>query len=542
MSTVLEPIATPKTSQTNMAIRIYNTLTKQKETFEPVQPGKVGIYLCGPTVYKEAHIGHMVGPVIFDCIKRYLTYNGYDVNWVVNITDVDDKLIAQSQERGISMSQVATEMTMDYCANLLAMGVDQITHMPKATENMDEIIQFISNLIDKDYAYAVEGDVFFDVGRDNQYGKLSNRSADDQQGEGGGAAAKKRSPSDFALWKSAKSGEPSWDSPWGPGRPGWHIECSAMSRRILGETFDIHGGGLDLVFPHHENEVAQSECCHGKPMAKYWMHNGLMRSGAAGKVGGRGDREANADEAATADAEAGKISRSKGAGGLRTLIAKQGGERIRFFLMRTHYRSTIVFNEEGIEEAATGLEKFYTLFERYERINGRSFYLQPDADDEDRALIRLRSDGQLDADTSDLLGEIATYRDKFLAAMDDDFNSGAAVSELFQILSALNKFVDEKSLEDTQQRQADDLASFNRAVETLRELSALLGLFMKPAATQAAGGNEELTDGLAQLLIKIRQDARANKDFSTADGVRDGLTALGVVLEDRKEGTTWKVE
>ena len=542
MSTVLEPIATPKTSQTTMAIRIYNTLTKQKEPFEPVQPGKVGIYLCGPTVYKEAHIGHMVGPVIFDCIKRYLSYNDFDVTWVVNITDVDDKLIAQSQERGLSMSQVATEMTMDYCANLLAMGVDQITHMPKATENMDEIIQFIRDLVDKDYAYAVEGDVFFDVGRDNEYGKLSNRSADDQQGEGGGAAAKKRSPSDFALWKSAKAGEPSWDSPWGPGRPGWHIECSAMSRRILGETFDIHGGGLDLVFPHHENEVAQSECCHGKPMAKYWMHNGLMRSGAAGKVGGRGERDTSADETANEDAEAGKISRSKGAGGLRTLIGKQGGERIRFFLMRTHYRSTIVFSEEGIEEAATGLEKFYTLFERYERINGRSFYLQQGADDEDRSLIRLRSEGHIDAKASDLLQEVASCRDKFLTAMDDDFNSGAAVSELFQILSALNKFVDEKSLEDTKQRQAEDLASFNRAVETLRELSALLGLFIKPPANSGSGGNEELTDGLAQLLIKIRQDARANKEFATADGVRDGLAALGVVLEDRKEGTTWKVE
>ena len=290
MSTATD-LSASAAAETTTRIRVYNTLTGQKEPFETVEPGKVGIYLCGPTVYKEAHIGHMVGPIIFDCIKRYLTYCGYDVNWVVNITDVDDKLIAESQRRGVSMAQVATEMTMDYCANLLAMGVDQITQMPRATENMQEIIQFIEKLIDKDFAYDVEGDVFFDVAKDSEYGKLSNRRADDQQGEGGGAAAKKRSAADFALWKSAKVGEPSWDSPWGKGRPGWHIECSAMSRRILGETFDIHGGGLDLVFPHHENEVAQSECCHGKPMAKYWLHNGLMRAAAAGKLGGRSDRE-----------------------------------------------------------------------------------------------------------------------------------------------------------------------------------------------------------------------------------------------------------
>ena len=320
MSTItgtLSDLQGRKEMSNSTTIRIYNTLSKQKEEFQPVQPGRVGIYLCGPTVYKEAHIGHMVGPIIFDSIARFFSYNGFEVTWVVNITDVDDKLIAQSLQRQIPMSQVATEMTMDYCANLLAMGVDQITHMPKATENMEEIIQIISDLIAKDFAYEVDGDVFFAVENDSDYGKLSNRTADSQQGEGGGAAAKKRSPSDFALWKKAKEGEPSWESPWGTGRPGWHIECSAMSRRLLGETFDIHGGGLDLVFPHHENEIAQSECCHEKPMAKYWMHNGLLRAEAAGKLGGRGDRE-NSQEEAT---EATKMSRSKGAGGLRGLIS-----------------------------------------------------------------------------------------------------------------------------------------------------------------------------------------------------------------------------
>src|SRR6186997_2488522 len=260
-----------------MSIRVYNTLTKNKEPFETVRPGKVGIYLCGPTVYKESHIGHMVGPVIFDTIKRYLTYSGYEVTWVVNITDVDDKLIQQQHERGIPMAEIAEEMIVDYLNNLRGLGVDQIDHMPRATEYMPQIIDMIEALIAKGHAYAAGGDVFFDVAKDPGYGKLSRRSADEQQGEGGGHASKKRSPGDFALWKSAKPGEPSWDSPWGQGRPGWHIECSAMSTKYLGSTFDVHGGGMDLMFPHHENELAQSESATGKTFAKYWMHNGLTR-------------------------------------------------------------------------------------------------------------------------------------------------------------------------------------------------------------------------------------------------------------------------
>ncbi len=272
-------------------LRLYNTLSRTKETLVPVTPGKIGIYLCGPTVYKPSHIGHMVGPVIFDAIKRYLTYCGYQVTWVVNITDVDDKLIVESRQRGIPMPQLATEMTADYMRNLDTMGIDTIDHFPKATDNIDEILRLTQTLIDRGFAYASAGDVYFDVGRDSDYGKLSRRTIDSLQGEGGEMAERKRSPADFALWKSAKPGEPSWDSPWGKGRPGWHIECSAMSRRILGETFDIHGGGLDLIFPHHENEIAQSECCHGKPQAKYWLHNGLMQAaGEAGKVGGRAHR------------------------------------------------------------------------------------------------------------------------------------------------------------------------------------------------------------------------------------------------------------
>ncbi len=531
MSTSTE-MKTETDSNTDLPeIRIYNTLTRTKERLEPVTAGHVGIYLCGPTVYKEAHIGHMVGPVIFDTVARYLSYCGYDVSLVVNITDVDDKLIAQSKLRNISMSQVATQMTADYCANLLEMGVDQITHMPRATENMDQIIEFIQELVDRDFGYAVEGDVFFDVNKDSEYGKLTNRSADDQQGGGGEAASKKRSSADFALWKSAKPDEPCWDSPWGKGRPGWHIECSAMSRRLLGETFDIHGGGLDLTFPHHENEIAQSECCHDKPMAKYWMHNGLMRaSEAAGKVGGKSDRD---ESEATVDT---KISRSKGAGGLRDLLAQQGGERIRFFLLRTHYRSTIVFGDEGLEEAGVALDKFYGLFDRYERITGESFY----SDVEET--INRRSAGGIEAGSDELLSAVAELRDNFLAKMDDDFNTGGAVSELFVLLTTLNKFIDSRSLEDEKKRNAAELDSFIRSVATLRELSAILGLFRKPVAQNSSGGQEDVLEGVMQLMIQMRADARVNKDFATADTIRNGLTELGITLEDRKEGTGWKVE
>src|SRR5436190_9870022 len=380
-------------------IRVYHTLTRNNGPCEPVVPGKVGIYLCGPTVYKESHIGHMVGPVIFDTIKRFLTYSGYQVTWVVNITDVDDKLIGQQHERGIPMSEIAEEMTIDYLNNLRALGVDQIDHIPKATEHMAGIIEFTKSLIEKGFAYASGGDVFFDVTKDPGYGKLSNRNAEEQQGEGGGAASKKRNSGDFALWKSAKPGEPAWDSLWGKGRPGWHIECSAMSKALLGETFDIHGGGLDLVFPHHENELAQSECCHGKPMVKYWLHNGLLRKGeSAGKIGGRSDRESVGNAVPGVPSAGGKMSRSAGAGGLADVIASQGGERIRFFLLKTQYRSTVLYGEEGLAEAATALEAFYRFFERFQKITMQRFFNLPGA--------TTRGEGEFDPAGDPLLGAV----------------------------------------------------------------------------------------------------------------------------------------
>lgn len=528
MTTVAIQKKTMSAATEQYAIRVYNTLTKVKEPFETVEPGKVGMYLCGPTVYAPAHIGHMVGPVIFDTIKRYLVYCGYEVTWVVNITDVDDKLIHKSREKGISMNQLATQMTADYMSNLQSLGVDQIDLMPRATDNMDEIIRFVQELVDGGFAYVSGGDVFFDVMRDPQYGQLSNRAVDSQQGEGGEAAARKRSAGDFALWKSAKSGEPSWASTWGAGRPGWHIECSAMSRRLLGKTFDIHGGGLDLVFPHHENELAQSRCCHGAPMVKYWMHNGLMRaSEASGKVGGRSDRPAESDDVG------GKISRSKGAGGLAQLIEKQTGERLRFFLLKTHYRSTSVFGDEPLEEAGVALDTFYRLFQRFERITGESVF--------GLAVGSRRSAFQAPASTDATLVEVLRLRDSFLAKMDDDFNTGGAVSDLFEMARSMNRYVDVSSLEEAANRTEEKLLVFRVGMGVLREMASILGLFQKPVKVKSDdSGQAVLVDNLMKLLIEIRANARKNKDFATADVVRHGLTQLGISLQDLKEGTTWE--
>ena len=420
-------------------IRVYNTLSKSKEAFEPVTPGKVGIYLCGPTVYKPSHIGHMVGPVIFDAVKRYLVYSGYDVTLVINVTDVDDKLITESNRREVPMAQLAGEMTADYMSNLDAMGVDSVDQFPRATDNIDEIIKLTATLVEKGFAYESDGDVYFEVAKCDGYGKLSGRSTTDMQGEGGGAAARKRASADFALWKAAKPDEPSWPSPWGNGRPGWHIECSAMSRRLLGETFDIHGGGLDLVFPHHENEIAQSESAHARPMAKYWMHNGLMQaSDEVGKLGGRQTRAAEGD---LASQELGKISKSKGSNAFSDMLKQFPGETIRFFLLSTHYRRPIDFSESRIRQVGTGLESFYRFFKRYQRVTGESFYGLPTASK--------RPQGDFEPGDVPLLVDVAAHRRAFLDAMDDDFNTGGATAALFDLVRRLNKFMDDEKLDDS---------------------------------------------------------------------------------------------
>ncbi|OUT57371.1 Cysteine--tRNA ligase [Stieleria bergensis] len=529
----------PILAVTNAAsqLRIYNTLTKEKEPFEPLQAPKVGIYLCGPTVYAESHMGHMVGPVIFDTIKRYLRHSGYQPVLVVNITDVDDKLINKSHERGIPVSQIATEMTADYLANLRELGVNQIDYMPRATDHMDDIIDFIRQLIEKGFAYEADGDVFFDVVKDPNYGQLSNRNLDDQLGEGGGAAAKKRSAGDFALWKSAKPGEISWESPWGQGRPGWHIECSAMSHKILGDTFDIHGGGLDLMFPHHENELAQSSCCHNQPMVKYWMHNGLMRAGQKGKLGGKSDREqAAAAEESVEEAASAKISRSKGDGGLSGLIQRHTGTRIRFFLLRTHYRSTILFSEEGLEEAGTALDGFYRLFDRFAEITGLSFY-----DGKDLTPAVTREEGEFDAGDNEMLQQAAQLRASYLQAMDDDFNTGLAVSSLFDWLRMTNRYLDQHQLAAGAETQSAEVQALITSLKAMKELTTILGLFEKPPA-QAGGDDDsqELLDKTVRLLIDLRKSARENKDYATGDAIRDRLGEIGIALLDKKEGTSWE--
>jgi cysteinyl-tRNA synthetase len=512
-------------------IRVYNTLSKTKEPFEPVTPGKVGIYLCGPTVYKPSHIGHMVGPVIFDAVKRYLVYSGYKVTLVVNITDVDDKLINESNARGVPMSQLAAEMTADYMNNIQALGVDAIDHFPRCTASMGDIINFTQSLIKKGFAYEAQGDVYFEVGKSPDYGKLSNRRIEALQGDGGGTADRKRSGADFALWKSAKPGEPSWDSPWGKGRPGWHIECSAMSRGLLGETFDIHGGGLDLVFPHHENEIAQSECCHGKPMAKYWMHNGLMQaSDEVGKVGGRQTRAVEGD---LQSQDAGKISKSRGSTPFRELLKEFSPETIRFFLLSTHYRRPIDYSETRLHEVEIGMDAFYRFFKRFQLVTGESFY--------DLTTPATRTAGDFDPGQERLLQTVAEQRNRFLEAMDDDFNTGGGMATLFDLVRSLNKFVDEEKMEDPAKRDPARLKVLKQGTVVLRELAAALGLFRKPAEEKSAS-DDAVLGKLMNLFIELRAEARKKKDFATADRIRNGLGEIGITLEDRPGGTVWVIK
>jgi cysteinyl-tRNA synthetase len=486
-----------------MPLRVYNTLTREKTEFQPVRPGKVGMYVCGPTVYKPSHIGHMVGPVIFDTVKRYLTYLGYDVTFVVNITDVDDKLIVRAKELGTTVKDLAERMTADYVEALKKLNVTGIDQMPRATEHIGEMIEIMRSLIDKGYAYPSGGDVYFDVSKDHDYGKLCHR--DPEQMEAGArieVTERKRNPGDFALWKGAKPGEPQWDSPWGPGRPGWHIECSAMSMKILGKTLDIHGGGLDLQFPHHENELAQSESYTGQTFARYWMHNGLLKMGTAKMAGSVGNVVNVVD-----------------------LLGKHQPETVRFLLLSTHYRSPIEYSEERLNEVKKSLEAFYRFFERYERVTGQSFY----------NLTAPTRRGDAHASIPD----VDTLRDRFLECMDDDFNTGGAVGVLYELLNRLNRFADERKLED---RSADAAAKaeFTNGVRILKGLSQILGVFHEPVAA-AKGGDNKLVGGLMQLLIDLRAEARKAKNFALGDQIRNRLTQLGVTLEDRPGGTGWRL-
>jgi cysteinyl-tRNA synthetase len=493
-----------------MALRVYNTLSRQKEAFETLQPGKVGMYVCGPTVYKPSHLGHMVGPVIFDTVKRYLTYCGYSVTFVVNITDVDDKLIVEAARQHTTVPGLAERITADYAHNLHKLNINSIDQMPRATQYIDDIRAMIQGLIDKGFAYPAGGDVYFNVQKDEDYGKLCNR--DPEQLEAGArieVSELKRNPGDFALWKGAKPGEPQWPSPWGPGRPGWHIECSAMTMKLLGTTLDIHGGGLDLQFPHHENELAQSESFSGKPFVRYWMHNGLMKTGDA------------------------KMSKSKGNEiVVAELLKRHQPETLRFFLLSTHYRRPIDYSEERLEEVRRGLDGFYRFFERYQRITKSSYYsLQAP---------KKRRTFELEGTPSEFLIEVRRLWETFISHMDDDFNTGGAIGVLYELLTTLNRFADVQQLE-TPGATAADMEGFQRGVMALKELSDILGVFDKPVATAQNAGQDKLVDGLMQLLIDLRAEARKAKNFALADQIRQRLAQIGVTLEDRPGGTGWRV-
>jgi cysteinyl-tRNA synthetase len=500
-------------------LRVYNTLSRQKEEFRTVEPARVGMYLCGPTVYKPSHVGHMVGPVIFDTVKRYLTYLGYQVSWVVNITDVDDKLIVRARELGTTVKELAEKMTVDYLDCLKKLNVTGIDHMPKATEFIREMIDIMKGLIEKGFAYASGGDVYFDITHDPDYGKLCNR--DPEQLAAGArieVSDRKRNPGDFALWKSAKPGEPQWESPWGPGRPGWHIECSAMSMKYLGKTLDIHAGGLDLQFPHHENELAQSESYTGETFASYWMHNGLLKMGHSKMAGSVGNVVNVVD-----------------------LLQLHTPETVRFLLLGTHYRSPIEWSDDRLAEVRRSLDSFYRFIERYERITRESFY---------QVAAPPRRGPFVVEENSLFLAEVVRLREEFLAAMDDDFNTGGALGSLFELLTTLNRFADQKQLEEPNAPTAE-LAAFERGVVVLRELSQILGLFSAPPATPSTA-NDELVAGLIQVLLDLRENLRAEAKktndaevrrrlFAQTDVIRSRLKDLGITLEDRKGGTGWRL-
>ena len=507
-----------------MPLQVYSTLGRKKEPFQTVAPGRVGMYLCGPTVYKPSHIGHMVGPIIFDTIKRYLAYSGYQVTFVVNITDVDDKLIVRAKEQGTTVKDLAEKMTSDYVDCLKSLNVSTgIDLMPRATEHIPEMLAMIQKLIDKGLAYPAGGDVYFDISKDADYGKLCNR--DPEQLEAGSrieVSEKKRNAGDFALWKGSKPGEPAWESPWGNGRPGWHIECSAMSMKYLGQTLDIHGGGLDLQFPHHENELAQSESYSEQPFARYWMHNGLLKMGSSKMAGSVGNVVNVTD-----------------------LLKKHHPETVRFLILNTHYRSPIEYSDDRFVELRKALDSFYRFFERYERITGETFYsLKPPAtrkEHDDRDVAPSADDDWCHAE--------------FCAHMDDDFNTGGACGVLFELLSRLNRLADaQRDFVDEKSRSSDAFKNFKRGANVLRELSNILGLFWAPHEQTSLGGGDELVAGLMQLLIEIRNNLRSvakkitvkndpvrKEMFEQTDIIRKRLAEMKVTLEDRPDGTGWRI-
>jgi cysteinyl-tRNA synthetase len=500
-----------------MSLRVYNTLTRKKELFEPVRPGKVGIYLCGMTVYKSPHIGHMVGPVIFDAIKRYLTFKGYDVTWVMNITDVEDKLIEAAVKLNTPVADLAEKHTREYLDCLGALGIDIIDKMPKATEHIGDIIEMCEKLIASGNAYAAEGNVYFDVAKDPDYGKLSHRKVEEQETTGRVEAAGKRNATDFALWKAAKPGEPQWDSPWGKGRPGWHIECSAMSMKYLGQTFDMHGGGMDLLFPHHENELAQSESATGQTFVKYWMHNGLTRIKTKLASGEWADEKMS-----------GSIGNVVSA---RELIDKHGADLLRYLLLSTHYRRPIEFTDEVLTNARKGLSVFGRLFERVQRLTG-----QPTIGDDQPDMDR-HANSLLETEYGPFARSVLNFKMKLLEMMDDDFNTAGAIAVMHELAGEINAFIERHNIEHN--KQPELIAAVAAAAQSLRKLGLILGLF-RPGFSKAEVRDTGLADQLMKLLIELRATSRKEKNFAMADAIRKGLEQLGITLEDRADQTIWR--
>ncbi len=456
-------------------LKIYNDLSRSKETFEPLQPGKVNLYVCGMTVYDLCHLGHARVMVVFDVVYRYLKAVGYDVTYIRNITDIDDKIINRANENGEPFHELTERFIQAMHEDSDALGIIPPDAEPKATDHIAEIISMCEKLIEKGHAYVADnGDVYYDVYSFPTYGKLSGKSLDDLQA---GARVEpgdvKRNPLDFALWKSAKPDEPSWQSPWGDGRPGWHIECSAMSTKALGDTFDIHGGGADLTFPHHENEIAQSEGATGHPFVKYWMHNGFVRIN---------------DE---------KMSKSLGNFfTVREILERYQAEEVRYFILTSQYRSPLNYSDEHLDNARNALTRFYTA-------------------------LRGLPEATPTADTQ--------FEKDFHAAMLDDFNTPEALATLFELVREINRV------------RAEDEAAAASLGALLRQLGDLIGILQSDAESYLRGGASE-NDGDAEIdaLVAQRNEAKANKDWGTADEIRNKLQEMGIVLEDGPSGTTWR--
>ncbi|MEH7887250.1 cysteine--tRNA ligase [Bacillus sp. JJ1609] len=463
-----------------MGIKIYNTLTRNKDEFIPLEEGKVKMYVCGPTVYNYIHIGNARPAIVFDTVRRYLEFRGYDVRFVSNFTDVDDKLIKAANELGEDVPAIAQRFINAYFEDVHALGCKKADVHPRVTETMDLIIGFISALIDKGFAYESGGDVYYRTKKFNEYGKLSHQSIDELKvGARIQVGEKKQDALDFVLWKTAKEGEISWDSPWGKGRPGWHIECSAMAREYLGDTIDIHAGGQDLAFPHHENEIAQSEALTGKTFARYWMHNGYINI----------DNE--------------KMSKSLGNFvTVHDIIKKHDPQVLRFYMLSVHYRNPINYSEELLENTKAAFERLKTSYQNLKH--------------------RMDASANLTENNQEWLGNIASLHEQFIKDMDDDFNTANGVSNLFELSKLSNLYLMEKNT------AVEVIKAFMNEFETL---FGVLGLSLK---------DEELLDEEIEALIEKRTQARKDRDFKLADEIRDQLKEMNIIIEDTPQGIRWK--